>query len=105
MKNDPIYLSKDKSLEAPLGVLLVDGNFEDSVACFGFFVKFQAYKVSTVGRTALCPTLDQVTNKLYHSISVIYAYIYPFCNAFDLCQLVSDRGQSDLQLFIEKRNP
>jgi uncharacterized protein (DUF2461 family) len=39
MRNDPFYLSKDKSLEASLGVLLVDGNFEDSIAYFCFFVK------------------------------------------------------------------
>jgi len=43
MRNDPFYLSKDKSLEASLGVLLVDGNFEDNIACFGFFVKFDKY--------------------------------------------------------------
>jgi len=43
MRNAQLYLSKDKSLEASLGVLLVDGNFEDSVACFGFFVKFDKY--------------------------------------------------------------
>ncbi len=34
MRNDPLYLSKDKSLEASLGVLLVDGNFEKSIAYF-----------------------------------------------------------------------
>jgi len=43
MRNAPFYLSKDKSLEASLGVLLVDGNFGDSVACFVFFVKFDKY--------------------------------------------------------------
>jgi len=53
-----------------------------------------------VGRTALCPTLAQITNKLYRSISVIYADIYLFYNAFDLCRLMSDRGQSDLRLFV-----
>ena len=53
-----------------------------------------------VGRGVLSPTLAQITNKLYRSISVIYAYIYLFCNAFDLCRLMSDRGQSDLRLFV-----
>jgi len=43
MRNDPLYLSKDKSLEASLGVLLVDGNFEDSIACFEAFIKFDKY--------------------------------------------------------------
>ena len=41
MIDDPFYLSKDKSLKASLGVLSVDGNFEDSIAYFEFFVKFR----------------------------------------------------------------
>ena len=40
MRDDPLYLSKDKSLEASLGVFSVDGNFENSRAYFEFFVKF-----------------------------------------------------------------
>ncbi len=32
MRDDPFYLSKDESLEASLGVLSVDGNFEYSIA-------------------------------------------------------------------------
>ena len=41
MKNDPFYLSKDKSLEASLGVLSVDGNFKNSIAFFYFFVNLK----------------------------------------------------------------
>jgi len=43
MKNDPFYLSKNKSLEASLGVLLANRNFKDSIAYFGFFVKFDKH--------------------------------------------------------------
>ena len=43
MRDDPFYLSKDKSLEASLGVLSVDGNFANSIAYFEFFVKFRFY--------------------------------------------------------------
>jgi len=43
MRNDPVYLSKDKSLETSLRVLLVDGNFEDSITYFGFFIKFDKH--------------------------------------------------------------
>ena len=41
MRDDPFYLFKDKSLKASLGVLSVDGNFENSIAYFEFFVKFR----------------------------------------------------------------
>ncbi len=43
MRDDPFYLSKDKSLKASLGVLSVDGNFEDSIVYFDFFVKLTSF--------------------------------------------------------------
>ncbi len=51
---------------------------------------------SPVGRGVLSPTLTQITNKLYGSISNIY-WSY---NAYNLCRLVSGRGHPDLRLFV-----
>jgi len=51
---------------------------------------------SLVGRVALIPTLTQITNKIYGSISNIYW----FYNACNLCRLVSGRGHPDLRLFV-----
>jgi len=43
MRDDPFYLSKALTLKASLGVLSIDGNFEDSIAYLEFFVKFKLY--------------------------------------------------------------
>ncbi|SFV58945.1 hypothetical protein MNB_SV-12-1392 [hydrothermal vent metagenome] len=43
MRDDPFYLSKVLTLEASLGVLSADGNFECSIAYFDFFVKLRWY--------------------------------------------------------------
>ena len=43
MRDDPFYLSKALTLKASLGVLSVDGNFEESIAYLEFFVKFKLY--------------------------------------------------------------
>jgi len=66
MRDDPFYLSKDKSLKASLGVLSVDGNFEDSIAYFEFFVKF----------------------RLYHSIEALNTNTLCLCMGFSLCQFL-----------------
>ena len=53
MRDDPFYLFKDKSLEASLGVLSVDGNFENSIAYFEFFVKFRCSDIFCLDRLFL----------------------------------------------------
>ncbi len=55
MRDDPFYLSKALTLKASLGVLLVDGNFEDSISYFEFFVKFRFYRsIETLCADVFC---------------------------------------------------
>jgi len=51
--DDPFYLSKALTLKASLGVLSVDGNFEDSIAYLEFFVKFKLYTNSLAPKLSL----------------------------------------------------
>ena len=58
---------------------------------------------SPVGRTALCPTKTQTINRFNNLLIISIANTNIFYWIFDLCRLVSDRGQSDLRLFVMQK--